>query len=478
MAEYEALILGLEILIRKWALEVQILGDSQLILKQLPKEFKCNKKLQKYLVTAWELLTSFRKVSLVHIPSIHNKIANVLAQIASRYRIGQKTLRKLTSIRQILVPADEREALCIGKWEDDYWRKPIAEYLKNPSIPVDRRVKLRAINFVLMADKLYKKGIDGSLLRCLSQDDKDIALGEVHKGICGAHQAGKKMKWVLNRNHVYWPSMIKDCIEYAKACLECQKHGSIQQIPASELHSIIKPWPFRDFIEEDIIHRFGIPQTLSTDQGTMFTGQRIKNFAASRNINMVTSTPYSAQANGQVEAANKILISLIKKQIGNRPRTWYETLSQVLWAYRNSPRGSTDTSPYKLVYGHDAVLPLEINLNTLRVSKQNDLPVDDYWNAMFDELNELDSERILALKNMIRQKESVARNYNHRIKEKYFSIGDLVLKVILPMEKKSRVLGKWSHTWEGPFQVIGLYLENAYRIKDIESGNIINSING
>ncbi|XP_057740617.1 uncharacterized protein LOC130957791 [Arachis stenosperma] len=262
--------------------------------------------------------------------------------------------------------------------------------------------------------------------------------------------------------------MIKDCIDYAKACQECQKHGSVQQIPMDELHSIIKPWPFRgwaldliglihppsskqhkfilvainyftkwveaaplieagqneiiDFVEEHIIHQFEIPQTLSTDQRTMFTGQQIKNFAASRNINMVTSTTYYAQANGQVEAANKILISLIKNHIENKPRTWHETLSQVLWAYRNSPRGSTGTSPYKLVYGHDGVLPLEINLNILRVSRQNDLPVDDYWNAMFDELNELDSERILALDNVIRQKESIARSYNRRIKGKSFRI--------------------------------------------------------
>ncbi|XP_052110376.1 uncharacterized protein LOC127741622 [Arachis duranensis] len=193
---------------------------------------------------------------------------------------------------------------------------------------------------------------------------------------------------------------------------------------------------------------------------------------------MVTSTPYYAQANGQVEAANKILISLIKKHIGNKPRTWHETLSQVLWAYRNSPRGSTKTSPYKLVYGHDEMLPLEINLNTLRVSKHNDFPVDDYWNVVFDELNELDSERILALDNIIRQKESIARSYNRRIKGKSFGIGELVLKVILPMEKKSRFLGKWSLAWEGPFQVVGTYSGNAYQIKDIESGTVVNSING
>nr|KYP49585.1 Integrase catalytic domain-containing protein KIAA1305 family [Cajanus cajan] len=46
--------------------------------------------------------------------------------------------------------------------------------------------------------------------------------------------------------------MIKDCIEFAKSCKECQKHGPIQKVPASELHSIIKPWPFRGW-EIDII---------------------------------------------------------------------------------------------------------------------------------------------------------------------------------------------------------------------------------
>ncbi|XP_072064462.1 uncharacterized protein [Arachis hypogaea] len=212
----------------------------------LSKEFKCNnEKLQKYLATAWELLTSFRKVFLVHIPRIQNEIANELVQITSKYRVGPETLRNIANIHQILVAADEREVLCVGEWAYDDWRKPIAKYLKNPSIPVDRKIKLRAMNFVLMADELYKKGIDRSVSRCLSQEDKDIVLGKVHKGVCGAHQAGIKMKWVLYRNHVYWPSMIKDFIEYAKACQECQRHGSIQQIPTSELHSIIKPWPFR-----------------------------------------------------------------------------------------------------------------------------------------------------------------------------------------------------------------------------------------
>ncbi|XP_072090484.1 uncharacterized protein [Arachis hypogaea] len=58
------------------------------------------------------------EVSLVHIPRIHNEIANELAQIASRYQIGPETIKKLSSIHQILVPANEREMLCIDEWED------------------------------------------------------------------------------------------------------------------------------------------------------------------------------------------------------------------------------------------------------------------------------------------------------------------------------------------------------------------------
>jgi len=85
----------------------------------------------------------------------------------------------------------------------------------------------------------------------LNSDDCCILLchfgkrGVTHSGACGTHQTGDKMKWLLFRQGVYWPTMLKDCIDFAKGCQECQKHARIQCVPASELHSIIKPWPFR-----------------------------------------------------------------------------------------------------------------------------------------------------------------------------------------------------------------------------------------
>jgi hypothetical protein len=137
-------------------------------------------------------------------------------------------------------------------------------------------------------------------------------------------------------------------------------------VPAAMMHHIIKPWPFRGwgmdfigqihpssskgqrfmlvamdyftkwtrvvplknmtykevilFITEHIIHRFGIPQTLTTDQGTSFVSSQVREFIESYNIRLLNSSPYYAQANGQAESSNKTLIKIIKKKIEDNPR--------------------------------------------------------------------------------------------------------------------------------------------------------------
>ena len=60
-----------------------------------------------------------------------------------------------------------------------------------------------------------------------------------------------------------------------------------------------------DFVREHIVYRFGIPQTIITDQGTMFTSEEFKDFAANMGIKLLNSSPYYAQANGQAEASIK-----------------------------------------------------------------------------------------------------------------------------------------------------------------------------
>jgi transposase InsO family protein len=85
--------------------------------------------------------------------------------------------------------------------------------------------------------------------------------------------------------------------------------------------------------KEHIIYRFGIPQTITTDQGAQFVSLEFREFAESMGIKLFNSSPYYAQANGQAEASNKIMIKLIQKKIDQKTRRWHSVLSEALWAY-------------------------------------------------------------------------------------------------------------------------------------------------
>ncbi|XP_024630516.1 uncharacterized protein [Medicago truncatula] len=153
-------------------------------------------------------------------------------------------------------------------------------------------------------------------------------------------------------------------------------------------------------------------------------------FSEDIGFKLLTSTPYYAQANGQVESANKNIIAIIKRKIKAKPKNWPEVLGEALWACRTSPKESTNTTPFRLTFGHDAVLPVEILLQSTRIQRQCEILINHYWDMVMDELIDLDEERLTALEVLARQKERVAKAYNKKVKSKLFTQGDLVWKVI------------------------------------------------
>jgi hypothetical protein len=116
-------------------------------------------------------------------------------------------------------------------------------------------------------------------------------------------------------------------------------------------------------------------------------------------IKLSNSSPYYAQANGQAEASNKIMIKIIQKKIDQKSKRWHSVLNEALWAYRMAPHGATQTSPYELVYGHHAVLPWEMQSDSRRVVLQKDLSSKDYNDLMMNELEDLHMIRLKALEN-------------------------------------------------------------------------------
>ncbi|XP_050222502.1 uncharacterized protein LOC126672591 [Mercurialis annua] len=526
-AEYEALIFGFEILAELGARAISVKGDSLLVIKQVTGEFKCESELLvRYCNKAKHLIEGFQDTRIEYTERADNGVANDLAQHGSGYKVNREfdaIERETPNLHTGGITIDERQFSVYQLDVTQDWRDELLKWFEKPDA-TNRRLRTLALNYVVLAGELYKKGFEGLLFRCIGPKEAMLAMAEVHEGIAGAHQAGPRMRWLIHKYGFYWPKMEQDCIRYAKGCEACQKFGPIQHVPAEDLHSIIKPWPFRGwavdligkvypgssdghafviiatcyftkwveakplksptqkavikFFKEYIVHRHGLPEFITTDQGTMFTGSDISWWASQMKIKMLHSTPYYAQANGQAEATNKAIKLIVQKMIEENPRQWHVFLSEAVWANRTSQKSATGTSPFRLVYGYDAMLPMELTVTSTRRRYQCELSKEDYFDKMVIDSLDLDEERLTALDHLEAQKGRVERAYNKRVKRKAFVVGDIVWKAVLPIGHKDTRLGKWSPNWEGPFIVVNKLEGGAYLLANIDGEEHERAING
>jgi hypothetical protein len=122
---------------------------------------------------------------------------------------------------------------------------PLLECIRDSEKTTNKKIKRQALKYMLLDDDLYRRTIDGVLLKCLGEEEAKVAVREVHDGICGVHQLTHKMNWLLQRVGFYWPTMMDDCIKYQRGCKACQRFGNIQLAHVGVMNSIVKPWPFR-----------------------------------------------------------------------------------------------------------------------------------------------------------------------------------------------------------------------------------------
>jgi hypothetical protein len=82
-------------------------------------------------------------------------------------------------------------------------------------------VRWQTLKYTVIDGSLYRRAMEGLLLKCLSEEEAKLTMGEVHEGMCGAHQSAHKMRWMLWRVGVYWLTMLGDCFKYYKECEAC-----------------------------------------------------------------------------------------------------------------------------------------------------------------------------------------------------------------------------------------------------------------
>ena len=119
------------------------------------------------------------------------------------------------------------------------------------------------------------------------------------------------------------------------------------------------------FIENNIICWYGVPQEIISNNGSHFKGE-VRIIMELYKIEHHKSTPYRPLTNGAIEAANKNIKNILAKMVVTY-KDWAEKLPFALWGYRTSICASIGATLYPLVYRSEAVLPIEVEIQSLRV---------------------------------------------------------------------------------------------------------------
>jgi ribonuclease HI/transposase InsO family protein len=360
------------------------------------------------------------------------------------------------------------------------WQTPYLQYLHRGELPLDRaearRLARRAKSFILLGDgkELYHRSPSGILQRCISIAEGLELLQEIHSGACGHHAAPRALVGNAFRQGFYWPTTVADATKIVRTSQGCQFYAKQTHLPAQALQTIPITWSFdvwgldlvgplqkapggythlliaidkfSKWIEvrplnsirseqavaffTNIIHRFGVPNSIITDNGTQFTSRKFLDFCEDHHIRVDWAAVAHPLTNGQVERANDMILQGLKLRIYNDlnkfGKRWMKELPSVVWSLRTTPSRATGFTPFFLVYGAKAILPIDLEYDSPRTRAYDD---QSNRTNREDSLDQLEEARDMALLHSARYQQSLRRYHARGVRSRDLQVGDLVLRL-------------------------------------------------
>ncbi|XP_015947400.1 uncharacterized protein LOC107472389 [Arachis duranensis] len=474
-AEYEALIGGLTLAAEVGARRLEICSDSQVVTSQVNGSYQAKDPLlQKYLEKVKSLSQKFEEVTVHHVPRERNTRADLLSKLAST-KPGEGNRSLIQGMAR--EPAITLHMTTLGL----SWLDPITNFLEHGKLPNDEKdaAKLRreAAKYAVIQGQLFRKGLNQPLLKCLRPDQTDYVLREVHEGCCGHHigvpterqlcqGAGLRVKLANDLSTIFsmgsrplrpfpvGPGQVKYlivAIDYYTKWIEAEPLATISSSNC------------RKFMWRQVITRFGIPEVVISDNGTQFTDKKFTEFLNGLGIRQKFSSVEHPQTNGQVESANKVILSGLKKRLDNKKGAWADELAAVLWSYRTTEQSSTKETPFRLTYGVDAVIPVEIGEPSPR------LLLKGVGEAIEKDL--IDETREMAHLTETALKQRMALRYNTKVIKRELEPNDLVLRrndigLQTPRE------GNLAANWEGPYRIKKVMGKGAFKLERLDGKEV------
>jgi transposase InsO family protein len=229
-----------------------------------------------------------------------------------------------------------------------------------------------------------------------------------------------------------------------------------------------------EFIQ-DIIFRFGIPNSIITDLRSNFTSSEFFDFCEQRSIQIKYVSVAHLRANGQVERANGMILEALRKKVFDKNEKftgkWIRELPYVVWSLRTQPsRALHGNTPFFMVYGSEAVLPADLRFGAPRMVFEN---IAEAEATRLEDIDVLEEERLNTVIQSARYQQTLRRYHDKTIQHRSFIVGDLVLRRILMGEGRHKL----SPLWEGPFIVSEVTRPGSYRLTQMDGTEVENSWN-
>ena len=163
-----------------------------------------------------------------------------------------------------MVEQKEEPAYCVTIEKDKEkngegeWYSDILQYLKDGTYPksTDKNnqstIRRLSTNYVICGERLYRRSYDGIQPLCVTAKEAQQIIKEVHRSSYGPHMNAHMLSRKIMRQGYYWTTMEANCAAHVRKCHQCQVHGDLKYMPPMPLHTMTLPWPFSIW-EIDII---------------------------------------------------------------------------------------------------------------------------------------------------------------------------------------------------------------------------------
>ena len=199
-SEYEAILAEIELSATMSANKLLIRSDSQLVVGQVNEEYESrDPRMAKYASLVKQHLGILEAWNLEHITRDYDEKADVLAAIAASLPITETVFLPIYYQPNSLITTTRIS------WVDEvspFWMDPIVQYINTGELPNERnnahKIQIQLARFSLVNGQLFKQSLNGLYLKCLTTEQGQYVLVELHEGICGNHLGGRTLAHVAH----------------------------------------------------------------------------------------------------------------------------------------------------------------------------------------------------------------------------------------------------------------------------------------